>query len=144
MGQTALLPFRRDACWGFFCPWRLRTGLNPRTWVPKASTLPLDHRSRIRNVNMSSCAVSGTHGILSILFSVCEFYVTVVVLLYSTPAFPSLVDRRSLSHWGKKCLNPNKFVYVIMKRTVPKISNGNDKWMLHKAVRSGHHLAAHV
>ena len=26
--------------------WRLRPGLNPRTWVPKASTLPLDHRSR--------------------------------------------------------------------------------------------------
>ena len=26
---------------------RLQPGLNPRTWVPKASTLPLDHRSRI-------------------------------------------------------------------------------------------------
>ena len=25
---------------------RLRPGLNPRIWVPKASTLPLDHRSR--------------------------------------------------------------------------------------------------
>ena len=25
---------------------RLRPGLNPRTWVPKASTLPVDHRSR--------------------------------------------------------------------------------------------------
>ena len=25
---------------------RLRPGLNPRTWVPKASTLPLDRRSR--------------------------------------------------------------------------------------------------
>jgi len=25
---------------------RLWPGLNPRTWVPKASTLPLDHRSR--------------------------------------------------------------------------------------------------
>ena len=25
---------------------RLRPGLNPRTWVPKASTLPLDQRSR--------------------------------------------------------------------------------------------------
>jgi hypothetical protein len=25
---------------------RRRPGLNPRTWVPKASTLPLDHRSR--------------------------------------------------------------------------------------------------
>ena len=32
-----------------FSPWKirlLRPGLNPRTWVPKASTLPLDHRSR--------------------------------------------------------------------------------------------------
>ena len=32
-----------------FSPWkiqRLRPGLNPRTWVPKASTPPLDHRSR--------------------------------------------------------------------------------------------------
>ena len=31
-----------------FSPWkirRLRPGLNPQTWVPKASTLPLDHRS---------------------------------------------------------------------------------------------------
>jgi len=24
---------------------RLRPGANPRTWIPKASTLPLDHRS---------------------------------------------------------------------------------------------------
>ena len=32
-----------------FSPWkiqRLRSSLDPRTWVPKASTLPLDHRSR--------------------------------------------------------------------------------------------------
>ena len=32
-----------------FSPWkirRLRPGLNPWTWVPKASMLPLDHRSR--------------------------------------------------------------------------------------------------
>ena len=38
----------KKACWRFFSPWkirRLRPGLNPRTWVPKASTLPLDHRS---------------------------------------------------------------------------------------------------
>ena len=26
---------------------RLRPGANPRTWVPKASTLPLDHRSHL-------------------------------------------------------------------------------------------------
>ena len=45
IGPTALLPLRRKACWGFFSPLkirRLRPGLNPR----KASTLPLDHRSR--------------------------------------------------------------------------------------------------
>ena len=29
---------------------RLRPGLNPRTWVPKASTLPLDHRSRPQEI----------------------------------------------------------------------------------------------
>jgi len=29
---------------------RLRPGLNPRTWVPKASTLPLDHRSLTYNI----------------------------------------------------------------------------------------------
>jgi len=27
---------------------RLQPGVNPRIWVPKASTLPLDHRSRLR------------------------------------------------------------------------------------------------
>jgi hypothetical protein len=48
MGQTALLPLRRKACWEFFRPKnrRFRPGLNPQTWVPKASTLPLDNRSR--------------------------------------------------------------------------------------------------
>jgi hypothetical protein len=42
-GRTALLPFRRKACWGFFCPKkkirRIRPGLNPRTWVPEVSML---------------------------------------------------------------------------------------------------------
>ena len=50
LGPTALLPLRRKACWGFFRPLkirRLRPGLNPRTRVLKASTLPLDHRSRL-------------------------------------------------------------------------------------------------
>jgi hypothetical protein len=37
MGPTVLLPLRRKACWGFF-RW-LRSGLNPRTWVPEASML---------------------------------------------------------------------------------------------------------
>jgi hypothetical protein len=51
MGQTALLPLppRKEGVLRIFFARkirRLRPGLNPRTWVPKASTLPLDHRSR--------------------------------------------------------------------------------------------------
>ena len=33
---------------------RLRPGLNPRTWVLKASTLPLDHRSRMLSKNIKT------------------------------------------------------------------------------------------
>ena len=58
MGPTALLPLRKKACWGFFSPRkirRLRPGLNPRTWVPKASTLPLDHRSSF----IKACVTQG-------------------------------------------------------------------------------------
>ena len=47
MGQAASVPLRRKACWGFFCPEK-SDGLNSRTWVPKASTLPLDHRSHLK------------------------------------------------------------------------------------------------
>jgi hypothetical protein len=46
----ALLPLRRKACWGYFCPeksWRLRPSLNPRTWVLKGSMLTLDHPSSL-------------------------------------------------------------------------------------------------
>ena len=49
MGPKALLPLRRKACAEDFFALkilRLRPGVNPRTWVPNASTLPLDHRSR--------------------------------------------------------------------------------------------------
>jgi hypothetical protein len=58
MGPTALFPFRRKACRGFFRPEnfrRVRPALNMRTWVLKASMLPLDHRSRFdKNIPLSS------------------------------------------------------------------------------------------
>jgi len=56
MGPTALLPLRRKACWGFFCPeksWRLRPGFNLQTWVLKGSMLSLDHWSRSILVNIT-------------------------------------------------------------------------------------------
>ena len=36
---------------------RLRPGLNPRTWVPKVSTLPLDHRSRCDKHNIQKVMI---------------------------------------------------------------------------------------
>ena len=46
----------------FFLPLkirRLRPGLNPRTWVPKASTLPLDHRSRCCMIRIGQFSRAG-------------------------------------------------------------------------------------
>jgi hypothetical protein len=37
---------------------RFRLGLNPRTWVPKASTLPLDHRSLSFSICSLKCHVT--------------------------------------------------------------------------------------
>ena len=49
MGPTALLPSEGRRAEGFFAlkMRRLRPGLNPRTSVLKASTLPLDHYMKI-------------------------------------------------------------------------------------------------
>ena len=48
-GTDGFTSLPKEGVLRIFSPWniqRLRSGLNPRTWVPKASTLPLDHRSR--------------------------------------------------------------------------------------------------
>ena len=53
--QTSIPPRRAE---DFYLPLkirRLRPGLNPRTWVPKASTLPLDHRSRYSDFDGCNC-----------------------------------------------------------------------------------------
>ena len=58
MGPTALLPLRRKACWGIFCPLKirqLRPGLNPQTWVSKDSMLSLDHQSHYATVLNNVC-----------------------------------------------------------------------------------------
>ena len=54
-GTDGFTSLGRKACWGFFFALkirRLRPGLNPRTWVLKASALPLDHRSRCNYWNL--------------------------------------------------------------------------------------------
>jgi len=54
MGPTALLPFRVEDFFALKIR-RLRPGLNPLTWVLKASTLPLDHRIRQLYIYMCVC-----------------------------------------------------------------------------------------
>jgi len=81
MGPTALLTLRR----------RLRPGLNPQTWVLKARTLPLDHRSRSAYLYINLCV---NHVQMQCLGKVPQFLVNkvpIVVAFNSTiPQYPSL------------------------------------------------------
>ena len=48
-GTNGFTSLPKEGVLRIFSSWkirRLRPGLNPRTWVPKTSTLPLDHGSR--------------------------------------------------------------------------------------------------
>ena len=48
-GTNGFTSLPKEGVLWIFSPWkirRFRPGLNPRTWVPKGSTLPLDHRNR--------------------------------------------------------------------------------------------------
>jgi hypothetical protein len=65
-----------------------RPGLNPRTWVPKASTLPLDHRSRVRFYLPSPISVTVS------ISTVSDF-----IFLTLTPNIPILFTARSVDQW---------------------------------------------
>jgi len=51
---------------------RLRPGFNPRTWVPKASTLPLEHRSQQREY-MASKLVEHVSTFLQVLILINSY-----------------------------------------------------------------------
>ena len=54
-GTNGFTSLPKEGVLRIFSPWkirRLRPDLNPRIWVPKASTLPLDHQSRF-NIEVS-------------------------------------------------------------------------------------------
>ena len=55
-GTDGITPPPKEGVLRIFSPLKIRRlwpGLNPRTWVLKASTLPLDNRSRYVSVNYS-------------------------------------------------------------------------------------------
>jgi hypothetical protein len=66
-------------CWGFFSPLkirRLRPGLDPRTWVPRASTLPLDNRSRSYHLKWNKINICNTRCVLT-----CENFIPYLYVL---------------------------------------------------------------
>ena len=49
-GTNGFTSFPKEGVLRIFSPWKIRLlkpGLNSRTWVPNASSLPRDHRSRL-------------------------------------------------------------------------------------------------
>ena len=126
MGPTALLPLRRKACWGFFALKirRLRPGLNPRTWVLKASMLPLDHRSHTTLVSYLLCwrrHVSAAVGHLQVQpttrsrwkFRICTYtmiILCIVFLLYTFlwpedgPQWPKHVVVSTINRIKNRCV----------------------------------------
>ena len=60
MGPTALLPLRKEGVLRIFFALKirqLRPRLNPRTWILKASTLPLDHRHLIMDIKIKGSKI---------------------------------------------------------------------------------------
>ena len=101
MASTALLPLWRKACWGFFCPKirRLRPGVKPRNWVPKASTLLLDHQSH--------CHVAGHCNLLHQLVSMhrpCSFHISPLPFYFLVPG------NICLKHYSVATIQPDNIV----------------------------------
>jgi hypothetical protein len=55
----------------FFFIWRLRPGVNPRTWISKASTLSLDHRSRFC---LNDTGIEGASGSAVAILAMCHWH----------------------------------------------------------------------
>ena len=63
-GTNGFNSLQKEGVQRIFSPWkirRLRQVLNPRTWIPKTSTLPVDHRSRLNHVHGSGKFLSPKH-----------------------------------------------------------------------------------
>jgi hypothetical protein len=144
MGQTALLPFRRKACWGFFRPKkirRLRPGLNPRTWVLEASMLT--NRPPLNSNSYNTCKQLDAKCVFWVLLLLVSITFPIItkseryyhkrtkVLLLSTHYFCQILIRLEFSRqiFKKKNLHISNFMKIVqcrpshsMRWSVTKIS----------------------
>ena len=108
MGPTALLPLRRKACWGSFHSEKSDGfGLNPRTWVPKASTLPLDHRGRLRHassINVHNCTVNNPSYVLLLYIYNAKFRHIVVPIRRIFKFKYSLAEEKRMQKFNTESL----------------------------------------
>ena len=98
-GTNGFISLPKEGVMRIFSPWkirRLRPGLNPRNWVPKASTLPLDHRGRFGTklkyrtyYNLCRRGYSGrsmkliTHAYRVSPFTVCRMLPSTIINLHT-------------------------------------------------------------
>ena len=99
MGQTALLPFQRKACWGFFSPWKIQPA-NLGTKVQHATSRPPKPLSvvvTIRTTNFQSIIPRSDRGIVT------------SYALYGSQNIQRLFLHTALTDWP---LEPRKRVFT--------------------------------
>ena len=126
-GTDGFTSLPKEGVLGIFSPWkiqRLRSGLNPRTWVPKASTLPLDHRSRLE---MCLCFDRKCSTLLSRWYQAqnfpnlrCKYPVTLISHYFFSAEFPKWISRKpgfpqgTPSGLRETLINAWEFFYVLV------------------------------
>ena len=91
-----------------FSPWkirRLRSGLNPRTWVQKTSTLPLDHRSSSRKTYFALIIKTIISAICGEKSSFCHNYKNSVCTRYSKMQISLVLQQVELFTAGLYTIN---------------------------------------
>jgi hypothetical protein len=120
MVPTALLPFRRKACLRIFPLLkirRLRPGLNPRTWVPDASTLtPRPPKPLGGHVNGASVSVN--HGQSSSVYNVRSKHCAQKSKCAYVPSSESPISEPKIKSHLQQCWKRCHVRDIIKKSTV--------------------------
>jgi hypothetical protein len=105
MWQSALLPFRRKACWGYFRTKNTMAlvGANPRSWVPEASMLTTRPPEPLEDVvlDISKCTASPWPCLLVLKITICSW----TSVAFQSQLASTVYEEGELFHC--LCLHPN-------------------------------------
>ena len=112
---------------------RLRPGLNPRTWVPKASTLPPDHRSR------SHCYYTLHNSSLFQVLHGCHLPFEKGLTRSKTAYFKEYYQKGEINYKIKKGGKPDSKLYLDLNHISGAVSE-IPGWILTHVQRDGKNL----